>query len=145
VLLEEKIKVQYTEVLNELAKPALGLSAGVRRQKNIARETRDSGVRPLDPMTGEHPLPVPPVVAPNQTRYVVTNNDKRKDRQCTHWPRCPKMASVCGGFTKGGCSEVGKDTVLTAEEKERKRSIRNASKKIRSAEIRAEKKRQREG
>jgi hypothetical protein len=37
VLLQEKINKQYyTEVLNELARPALGLLAGVRRQKDIA-------------------------------------------------------------------------------------------------------------
>jgi hypothetical protein len=64
------------EVLNELARPALGLSAGVRRQKNIARESRDSGARPLGLMIGEHPLQVPPVVAPNQTRYVLATMPK---------------------------------------------------------------------
>jgi hypothetical protein len=144
VLLQEKIKEPYTEVLNELARPALGLSAGVRRQKNIARESRDSGARPLDPMAGEHPLPVPPVVAPNQTRYVVTNNHEKRDRQCVYWPRCQKMASVCGGFKKGYCSEVGTDAVLTAEELERKRRRKKEMDKIRLAEMRAEKKRQRE-
>jgi hypothetical protein len=144
VLLQEKIKEQYTEVLNELARPALGLSAGVRWQKNIARNSRDSGARPLDPMTGEHPLPVPPVVAPNQTRYVVTNNHEKKDRQCTYWPRCQKMASVCGGFKQGDCLEVGKDVVLTADELESKRRRKMKIDRIRSAEMRAEKKRQRE-
>jgi hypothetical protein len=144
VLLQEKIKEQYTEVLNELARPALGLSAGVRWQNNIARESRDSGARPLDTMTGEHPLPVPPVGAPNQTRYVVTDNREKKDRQCTYWPRCQKMASVCGGFKKGDCTEVGKDAVLTAEELERKRKQKAESDRIRSADRQAEKKRQRE-
>ena len=95
-------------------------------------------------MTGEHPLPVPPVVAPNQTRYVVTDNHKKKDRLCTYWPRCQKMASACGGFKKGDCSEAGKDAVLTAAELETKRRRKHEIDRIRSAERRAEKKRQRE-
>jgi hypothetical protein len=141
VLMQEKIEEKHTEVLNELARPALALSAGVRRQKSIARESRDSGARPLDPMTGENPLPVPPVAAPNQIRYVTTNNDEKKDRQCTCWPRCQEMASVCGGFKKGECSKVPKDTALTAEELERKQSRKKEIERIRSAERRAEKKR----
>ena len=95
-------------------------------------------------MTGEHPLPVPPVVAPNQTRYVVTHNREKKDRQCAYWPRCQTMAGECGGFKKGYCPEVGKDVVLTAEELERKRRRKKVMDKIQSAEMRAEKKRRRE-
>jgi hypothetical protein len=74
-----EIKERCTEVLNELARPAMGLSAGVRRQKNVAQEPGDSGARPHDPTIGERPLPVLPVVAPDQIRHVVTGNHEKKD------------------------------------------------------------------
>ena len=119
---------------------ARNLAARVREH---ARELEERLSR--DPMTGENPLPVPPVVAPNQTRHVVTDNHKKKDRLCdASWPRCQKMASACGGFKKGDSSEAGKDAVLTAEELETKRRRKQEIDRIRSAERRAEKKRQRE-
>jgi hypothetical protein len=54
--------------------------------------------------------------------------------------------SVTGCFKKGDCCSevVGKDLVLTAEELERKRRRKKEMDKIRSAEMRAEKRGQRE-
>ena len=129
---QEAMKSTYSCLLNELARPATKklstIDTGGSKQADIA-----VGIAPMAAAASAlskttegskqvaAELPVPPIVAPSQRKFVPMESTNGPQRRCVFYPFCDRYVSQCGGQRKTSCSRVNSGIIQRPDDKELKK------------------------